>query len=194
MFYINALVCHDSFSCVLPLRCSIPGFTWPPCLTLSHSVCPSHPLTLTHSPLTLLNNPPLPLFSLSRAPSLPHLPCLVLLRQERFLTAWLPGPDETRGICLRDLNCSDNDITAIWQRLCPDQNRVSLAAIVALLSPDPLARETVPHSVHASVYIVSVRLSSCVCVYCLGSCTWRVLLPVPSALSVAFSSKSCRCA
>jgi len=63
----------------------------------------------------------------------------------RFLTAWLPQ-EGGGGVALKELgNFTDGDVDAVWERLGADghadgSETVSLAAIIALFSPDANAR------------------------------------------------------
>ena len=62
------------------------------------------------------------------------------VRRERFLTtAWLPpagGCPDGQSEYLKDLNVADADMEAVWQRVSGGDDSVSLAALVALFSPD----------------------------------------------------------
>ena len=66
--------------------------------------------------------------------------------KDRFQKNWLGSADGDRiaGIASRDgsrlceeMRCTNGDIDALWNRMSPDQNAVSLAAIVGTLSPCP---------------------------------------------------------
>lgn len=63
------------------------------------------------------------------------------VHKERFLSSWVPGSDGAPGVALRDLAENENDVNVLWQRFCPDEHSVALAALVTVLSPCSSARE-----------------------------------------------------